>query len=158
MKAIRTDRENAKLDAAMRTAKAWATLATCPRLFVGAVIMGPNFESIAWGFNGSDTGEDHCTDAGCDMRERDGRMSCHRARHAEENALRFALRGYPHGLPIGSIAVVTHHPCKACLGALLGAGVRRIFYGEPYAGAAVFSPEIMLATYGAKIEWLRVFA
>ena len=110
----------------MRLASDVATRATCPRKSVGAVIVSPNKKISGTGYNGSPTGQPHCTDVGCLM---DGGNHCVRVIHAEVNAVLEAQR---RGEVEGSTMYVTVFPCVRCLNVMIQAGVRRIVYGELY--------------------------
>jgi dCMP deaminase len=64
-----------------------AKRATCPRAWVGAVIVKDN-RIISTGYNGAPAGESHCTEQGCFI-EHD---HCIRAIHAETNAVTQAAK------------------------------------------------------------------
>lgn len=66
----------------MMQAALLASRSTCQRLSVGAVLVRDK-RIIAGGYNGSVSGDDHCLDAGCYLR--DGH--CVRTIHAEMNAI-----------------------------------------------------------------------
>ena len=70
----------------MRIAHEVATRSTCPRLAVGAVIVRDK-RILTTGYNGSPSGMPHCEDVGCLIRIVDGRESCQRTLHAEQNAI-----------------------------------------------------------------------
>lgn len=142
-----SERGKRKVKAALETARAWAELATCPRLHVGAVLMGPAFESISWGFNGASAGALDCDTIGCRLVDVGGRMSCQRAVHAEHNAILFARKAYPTRLPNGSIAVVTHHPCKTCLINLIQYNVEHVVYRETYDGTRMYDVDAVRAVF-----------
>jgi len=86
-------------------ARAVSLRSTCPRLAVGAVLVRDN-RVLSVGYNGAPSGQPHCIDVGCDMR--DGH--CVRTIHAERNALDF-FDG-----PLGSSLTMytTHTPCAEC--------------------------------------------
>lgn len=109
----------------MRKAILTAERATCPRLSVGAVIVQGKHE-IASGYNGSASGETHCIDEGCLMR--DGH--CIRTIHAEQNAL---LQCAKLGVSAeGATLYVTHFPCLHCVKSLVTVGVAEIAYLYDY--------------------------
>src|SRR5579875_393033 len=84
-----------------------ALRSTCSRLAVGCVIVREK-RMIASGYNGSITGDVHCTDVGCKIV--DGH--CVRAIHAEQNALLQCAR---FGVATeGADIYVTHMPCLQC--------------------------------------------
>ena len=99
--------------------------ATCQRLKVGAVIV-KNKNVLATGYNGSASGEVHCIDEGCLMR--DGH--CIRTIHAEQNAL---LQCAKHGVNVNGASIyVTHFPCLHCTKRLVTVGIREIVYLNDY--------------------------
>lgn len=114
----------------MRIAKDAATRATCPRASVGCVIVDRHQRVISIGYNGAPAGEAHCTDIGCDMRDRNGRPSCHRSEHAEANAVRWADEA--RRSCGGATAYVTLRHCSRCMTALGGYGVARVVYLGDY--------------------------
>lgn len=98
---------------------------TCPRKFVGAVIVKNN-TILSTGYNGSLRGAPHCTDVGC-MMEND---HCVATIHAEANAIIHAAR---HGVATdGASIYVTASPCWNCFKMIVNAGINRICYGEFY--------------------------
>lgn len=66
----------------MNIAKDVASRSTCPRASVGAVIVKDN-RILSTGYNGSPSGEPHCTEIGCLMINN----HCERTIHAETNAV-----------------------------------------------------------------------
>ena len=70
----------------IRIAKEVASRSTCSRAHVGAVIVKDNY-IISTGYNGADTGEPHCEDEGCIIKN----DHCVRTVHAEINAVVSAL-------------------------------------------------------------------
>jgi dCMP deaminase len=109
----------------MRLASVAATEATCPRKHVGAVIVR-NRRSVSTGYNGSLPKQPHCEDVGCMME--DGH--CVRTIHSEANAILQAARL---GAPIeGATIYVTASPCWPCFKLIVGAGLKRVVYGELY--------------------------
>lgn len=114
----------------MGLAQAAAMRASCPRASVGAVAVDPGRCLIVSGYNGAPSGQPHCLDVGCDLRERYGRESCHRARHAEANLIRWATQ---HGRSLdGATVYVTHQPCRDCAHLLVMARVSRVIYLGDY--------------------------
>ncbi|MFC6253478.1 ComE operon protein 2 [Secundilactobacillus hailunensis] len=108
-----------------------ASRSTCNRLSVGATIVRDR-RIIAGGYNGSVSGDVHCTDEGCYLV--DGH--CLRTIHAEMNAiLQCAKFGEATD---GAEIYVTDFPCLQCTKMLLQAGIRKISYlhnyhNDPYA-------------------------
>ena len=115
----------------MNIAQVVASRSTCPRKFVGAVIVR-NRTILSTGYNGSIRGMPHCTEVG-HMMEND---HCVATIHAEANAIVQAARN---GVMIDGAAIyVTASPCWNCFKEIANAGVRRIVYGEFYRDARIF--------------------
>ncbi|HET7499858.1 MAG TPA: cytidine/deoxycytidylate deaminase family protein [Kofleriaceae bacterium] len=115
----------------MSIAQVVATRSTCPRKFVGAVLVR-NRTILSTGYNGSIRGMPHCTDAGHMME--DGH--CVATIHAEANAIIQAARN---GVNIdGATNYVTASPCWSCFKQLANAGIVRIAYGEFYRDERIF--------------------
>lgn len=109
----------------MSIAQATAARSTCPRAAVGCVLVRDK-HILSTGHNGSMAGAAHCSDIGC-LNLGGG---CCRTIHAEVNAIIQAAR---HGVStIGATAYCTHSPCRACMGALVNAGIVAIRYLEEY--------------------------
>ncbi len=121
----------------MRIAVEVASRATCQRRHVGAVMVKDK-RIISTGYNGSPSGAQHCTEAGCLIAKRDDedgstKEHCIRTVHAEENAILHAAR---HGVSTedSTIYVTAGPPCIACAKNLINAGVKRIVYSGNYPG------------------------
>ncbi|MBW1974348.1 MAG: CMP deaminase [Deltaproteobacteria bacterium] len=131
----------------MLIAKIVSTRSTCNSRRVGAVIVKDN-HILATGYNGAMPGAPHCID-GPPME--DGSPYCFRralkipdidkynfcrASHAEANAIAQAAR---YGISIqDSTLYTTLAPCYVCLKLLAMAGVKAIYYEQPYESS---SPE-----------------
>ena len=103
----------------MSIAQVVATRSTCPRKYVGAVLVR-NRTILSTGYNGSIRGMPHCSDVGHMME--DGH--CVATIHAEANAIIQAARN---GVNIeGATNYVTASPCWNCFKQLANAGVTRI--------------------------------
>ncbi len=105
-----------------------ATMATCPRKHVGAVLVNADKRIVGTGFNGSAAGMEHCDVVGCDMVEINGRMSCVRTIHAESNVLDFAGQRAR-----GCTLYVTVTPCFECTKRIVNTGIVDVIYDEYYA-------------------------
>lgn len=115
----------------MSIAQVVATRSTCPRKFVGAVIVA-NRIILSTGYNGSIRGMPHCSDVGHMME--DGH--CVATIHAEANAIIQAARS---GVTIdGATIYVTASPCWNCFKQIANAGITRICYGEFYRDPRIF--------------------
>lgn len=113
----------------MRIAQEVATRSTCPRLAVGAVVVRDR-RILTTGYNGSPAGMPHCEDVGCLIRLVDGRESCQRTLHAEQNAL---IQAAYHGVSVrGASIYCTHQPCLLCVKMLLNAGIEEVHYAGGY--------------------------
>jgi dCMP deaminase len=116
----------------MNIAQVVASRSTCPRKFVGAVIVRDR-TILSTGYNGSIRGMPHCTDAGGHMMEND---HCVATIHAEANAI---IQAAKNGVLIdGAMIYVTASPCWNCFKQIANAGIRRIVYGEFYRDDRIF--------------------
>jgi dCMP deaminase len=116
----------------MNIAQVVASRSTCPRKFVGAVIVRDR-TILSTGYNGSIRGMPHCTDAGGHMMEND---RCVATIHAEANAI---IQAAKNGVLIdGGMIYVTASPCWNCFKQIANAGIRRIVYGEFYRDERIF--------------------
>ena len=98
---------------------------TCERLSVGAVIVRDK-RVIAGGYNGSVSGDEHCMDSSCYMKE----GHCVRTIHAEMNAI---LQCAKFGIATdGAEIYITHFPCLPCTKMILQAGINKIHYLTDY--------------------------
>jgi dCMP deaminase len=115
----------------MSIAQVVATRSTCPRKYVGAVLV-KNRTILSTGYNGSIRGMPHCSDVGHMME--DGH--CVATIHAEPNAI---LQAAKNGVVIdASACYVTASPCWSCFKQLANAGITRICFGEFYRDERIF--------------------
>jgi dCMP deaminase len=115
----------------MSIAQVVATRSTCPRKYVGSVIVR-NRTILSTGYNGSIRGMPHCSDVGHMME--DGH--CVATIHAEANAI---IQAAKNGVIIdGATCYVTASPCWSCFKQLANAGVTRICFGEFYRDSRIF--------------------
>ena len=116
----------------MNIALVVATRSTCPRKYVGAVLVR-NRTILSTGYNGSIRGMPHCSDVGHMMEDN----HCVATIHAEANAIIQAARN---GVVIeGADVYVTASPCWNCFKQIANAGVKRICYGEFYRDNRIFA-------------------
>jgi len=116
----------------MNIAAVVASRSTCPRKFVGAVIVRDR-TILSTGYNGSIRGMPHCSEEG-HMMEND---HCVATIHAEANAI---IQAAKNGVMIdGGAVYVTASPCWNCFKQLANAGIRRIVYGEFYRDERIFT-------------------
>jgi len=115
----------------MNIAAVAASRSTCPRKYVGAVIVRDR-TLLSTGYNGSIRKMPHCSEAG-HMMEND---HCVATIHAEANAI---IQAAKNGVAIdGSTIYVTASPCWNCFKTIANAGIRRIVYGEFYRDERIF--------------------
>jgi dCMP deaminase len=117
-------------------AKAVSTRSTCPRAQVGAVIV-KNHRILSTGYNGSPSGQLHCTEAGCTIEMRGimvkgkltGEPHCMRAIHAETNAVAQAAR---YGIAVEGSTVYFYdslgrtNTCSKCEQVMTSAGIKEV--------------------------------
>jgi len=109
----------------MNIARVVASRSTCPRKFVGAVIVRDR-TILSTGYNGSIRGLPHCSDVGHMMEA----GHCVATIHAEANAI---IQAAKNGVLIdGGTIYVTASPCWNCFKMCANGGIRRICYGEFY--------------------------
>ena len=102
-----------------------STRSTCTRLAVGATIVR-NKRVISGGYNGSVSGDVHCSEEGCKVV--DGH--CVRTVHAEANAI---LQCSKFGASTeGSDIYVSYFPCLQCTKMIIQAGIKNIYYLHDY--------------------------
>ena len=113
----------------MVIAEAVACRATCARRSVGAVITTADNRILSTGYNGTHSGQTHCTDqpcAGAEMPSGTGLDSC-AAVHAEQNALVNSTdTARAHNI------YVTTMPCVSCTKLLLNTPIQHIYFRESY--------------------------
>lgn len=102
-----------------------STRSTCTRLAVGATVVRDR-RVISGGYNGSVSGDVHCSDVGCYVV--DGH--CVRTVHAEVNAI---LQCAKFGVPTeGADIYVSHFPCLPCTKTIIQAGIANLYYLNDY--------------------------
>lgn len=103
-----------------------ATRSTCDRAFVGCVLVNRDNRIVSTGYNGSVSGNPHCSEVGHTLR--DGH--CIATIHAEMNALLYCAK---EGISVKDCrCYVTHFPCLNCMKALVQSGISSIYYKEAY--------------------------
>ena len=113
------------------TAHRFAELSHARRLHVGAIVV-KNDRIISIGYNGMPAGWDNdCEDQ---IYADDGfhitLTTKPEVLHAERNALDKLARGSEGG--DGADMFITHSPCLECAKSILGAGIKRVWFGEQY--------------------------
>ncbi len=120
----------------MLLAKLLSVRSTCNSRKVGAVIVRNN-RVLATGYNGAVHGAPHCIDQGPDfcLRRRIGAHDADKynyciSSHAEVNAVDQAAR---FGISLEDASLYcTLEPCNWCFKQLIQAGIREIYFEEPY--------------------------
>ena len=120
----------------MLLAKLLSVRSTCNSRKVGAVIVRNN-RVLATGYNGAVHGAPHCIDQGPDfcLRRRIGAHDADKynyciSSHAEVNAVDQAAR---FGISLEDASLYcTLEPCNWCFKQLIQAGIRQIYFEEPY--------------------------
>jgi dCMP deaminase len=116
----------------MNIAEVVASRSTCPRKFVGAVIVRDK-TILSTGYNGSIRGLEHCIDVSCMLEN----GHCVATVHAEANAIAQAAKN---GVNIEGAAIyVTASPCWNCFKLIANSGLKRIVYGQFYRDERIFS-------------------
>ena len=109
----------------MRIAQVVSSRSTCPRKFVGSVIVRDK-TILSTGYNGSIRGLPHCSDVGHMMES----GHCVATIHAEANAI---IQAAKNGVNIdGATIYTTASPCWSCFKLIANSGIRKIYYGEFY--------------------------
>lgn len=133
----------------MKVAEVVASMATCDRKHVGAVIV-VNKTVVSTGFNGAPRNMPHCDDVGHELKEMGGRQSCVRTVHGEANAIVQAART---GARVeGGTLYTTASPCYDCLKLIINAGIVRVVCKEFYASRYGMSGEMETFAKEAGIE------
>lgn len=105
---------------------------SCDRARIGAVIVSQDHRILSTGYGGAPSGWPSCDEVGHELVEINGRQSCVRTIHAEENAIVTAAR---HGVKLdGSTLYTTASTCYACLKRVAQVGIKHIVYGALYTG------------------------
>lgn len=115
----------------MNIAREVSARSTCPRKYVGAVIVRDK-TILSTGYNGSIRGLPHCDEA--DHMMEDGH--CVRTIHAEANAI---IQAAKNGTRIDDASIyVTASPCWPCFKMIANAGIKRVCFGEFYRDQRIF--------------------
>ena len=93
-----------------------------------------------------------CDEVGHELMEINGRQSCVRTIHAEENAIVTAAR---HGVPlIGGTLYTTASTCYNCLKRVSQVGISRIVYGTEYIGGTSVDLQALAQKHNINMEYL----
>ena len=113
-------------DVNMNLALVVAQRGTCLRAKVGAVAVLDG-RVVATGYNGSPKGQPHCTSDSCTPHNH-----CPNSIHAEANLIAYSARK---GVKLeGSTIYITHSPCRKCSELIIQAGIKEVYYLQPYSG------------------------
>ena len=110
------------IDAYMETAEVFAKLSTAKRLKVGAIIV-KNQRIISIGYNGTPEGW-------CNVCEDERNKTKPEVIHSEMNCINKLAKSNESGE--GSVMFVTHAPCMDCAKSIYGAGIKEVYYKNPY--------------------------
>ncbi len=117
----------------MRMAELAAERSTCVRRKVGAVLVKDR-RVLATGYNGAPKKLPHCEETGC-LREKMNvtsgqRHEICRGIHAEQNLI---AQSAFHGVKTeGATVYCTNQPCIICAKLLINAGIKQIYFKNPY--------------------------
>lgn len=129
----------------LRLAELYALRSTCPRSHVGAVIIREG-RAISAGYNGSPSGQPHCSDVGCEIGNHGG---CTRAVHAEANAILYA--GKAGASTEGAELYTSLSPCFDCAKSIYRAGISRVLFRNAYRDSRGV---VLLRRLGVTVECL----
>jgi dCMP deaminase len=125
---------------------------SCDRARVGAVIVSDDKRILSTGYGGAPSGWPDCDQVGHELVEINGRQSCVRTIHAEENAIVTAAK---FGIKLdGGTLYTTVNTCYNCLKRVCQVGIKRIVYGAEYIGGASVDVQAVAKEHGIAIEFL----
>jgi len=119
------------IDAYMDVAKRFAQLSSAKRLQVGAIIVKDD-RIISIGYNGMPSGwTNECEDYfGLDFNGDPTLVTKQEVIHAEANAIAKLAKSSESG--DGATMFLTHAPCIHCAKQIYTAGIKKVYFGEPY--------------------------
>lgn len=125
---------------------------SCDRARVGAIIVSDDKRILSTGYGGAPSGWQDCYEAGHELVEINGRQSCVRTIHAEENAIVTAAK---FGMKLdGGTLYTTVNTCYNCLKRVCQVGIKRIVYGAEYIGGASVDVMAVANEHGISIQYL----
>ena len=125
---------------------------SCDRARIGAVVVSAERRILSTGYGGAPSGWPSCDEVGHELMEINGRQSCVRTIHAEENAIVTAAR---HGVPlIGGTLYTTASTCYNCLKRVSQVGISRIVYGTEYIGGTSVDLQALAQKHNINMEYL----
>ena len=110
-------------------ARVVSTRATCPRASIGVVLVDTHHRILGTGYNGSPSGEPHCSEVGCELYA----DHCVRAKHAERNAVNAvwsvmanpSFDGFLERFDVTPYVYGQRPICSECAATMHRAGIRR---------------------------------
>lgn len=119
------------IDAYMDVAKRFAQLSSARRLQVGAIIVKDD-RIISIGYNGMPAGwTNECENYfGLDLNGDPTLVTKEEVIHAEANAIAKLAKSSESG--DGATMFLTHAPCIHCAKQIYTAGIKKVYFGEPY--------------------------
>jgi len=119
------------IDAYMDVAKRFAQLSSARRLQVGAIIVKDD-RIISIGYNGMPAGwTNECENYfGLDFNGNPTLVTKDEVIHAEANAIAKLAKSSESG--DGATMFLTHAPCIHCAKQIYTAGIKKVYFGEPY--------------------------
>lgn len=117
----------------MEMAELASKRSTCLRRKVGAVLVKDK-RILATGYNGAPKKLPHCEETGCLRVQKNvpsgQRHEICRGIHAEQNLI---AQSALHGVKTdGATVYCTNQPCSICTKLLINAGIKKIYYNNPY--------------------------
>ena len=118
------------IDAYMDVAKRFAQLSSARRLQVGAIIVKDD-RIISIGYNGMPAGwTNECETIFYDENGTEVLKTKDEVIHAEANAIAKLAKSSESG--DGATMFLTHAPCIHCAKQIYTAGIKKVYFGEPY--------------------------
>lgn len=118
------------IDAYMDVAKRFAQLSSAKRLQVGAIIVKED-RIISIGYNGMPAGwTNECETVFYDENGVERLKTKDEVIHAEANAIAKLAKSSESG--DGATMFLTHAPCIHCAKQIYTAGIKKVYFGEPY--------------------------
>ena len=118
------------IDAYMDVAKRFAQLSSAKRLQVGAIVVKDD-RIISIGYNGMPSGwTNECETVFYDENGDERLKTKDEVIHAEANAIAKLAKSSESG--DGATMFLTHAPCIHCAKQIYTAGIKKVYFGEPY--------------------------
>lgn len=125
---------------------------SCDRARIGAIIVSADKRILSTGYGGAPSGWPDCDEVGHELMEINGRQSCVRTIHAEENAIVTAAK---FGIKLdGGTLYTTASTCYNCLKRVCQVGIKRIVYGAEYIGGTSVNVQDIARERGIAMDFL----